>query len=70
MGIDIPEDRVTGRAVPLPEERMEAGDEDGRRGAAEQILQDSERRVAEAAGTDAPGSVADEHRRSEETSGP
>lgn len=70
MGTDIPEERVTGRAVPLPEERDGASDEDARRGAAEQILRDSERRLAEAAGADAPGSVADEHRRSAETSGP
>lgn len=70
MEPDIPEDRVTGRAVPLPEERPGPGDEAARRGAAEEILRDSERRVAEAADADAPGSVADEHRRSEETPGP
>jgi hypothetical protein len=64
MAADIPEDRVAGRAVPLPEEQADHGD---RRAAAEEILRDSEGRVASAAAAQAPGDAADEHRRSEET---
>lgn len=60
---------MTGRAVPLPEEQTEHEDVD-RRASAEAILRDSEQRVAEATQADAPGDVADEHRRSEETAGP
>jgi hypothetical protein len=66
MAAEIPEDRVAGRAEPLPEEQAaEQGDD--RRAAAEEILRDSEGRVASAAEAQAPGDAADEHRRSEET---
>jgi hypothetical protein len=67
MAPEIPEDHVAGRAVPLPEEQAgeQAGDGD-RRAAAEEILRDSEGRVASAAEARAPGDAADEHRRSEE----
>ena len=53
--------------MPLPEEQAgeQAGDGD-RRAAAEEILRDSEGRVASAAEAQAPGDAADEHRRSEE----
>jgi len=54
--------------VPLPEE-AEAGDDD-RRGAAEEILRDSEQRVDAATDADAPADAADEHRRSEDVVGP
>jgi hypothetical protein len=66
MAPEIPEDRVAGRAVPLPEEQATDGD---RRAAAEEILRDSEGRVASAAEAQAPGDAADEHRRSEEAAG-
>ena len=54
--------------MPLPEEKAgeQAGDGD-RRAAAEEILRDSEGRVASAAEAQAPGDAANEHRRSEET---
>ena len=55
--------------MPLPEE-AEAGDDDDRRGAAEEILRDSEQRVDAATQSDAPGDAADEHRRSEDVVGP
>jgi hypothetical protein len=67
MAPEIPEDHVAGRAVPLPEERVEPG---GDRNAAEEILRDSEERVAEAARAQAPQDAADEHRRSAETVDP
>jgi hypothetical protein len=66
MTSGVPEEHVAGRAVPLPEEQA-VGD---RRDAAEEILRDSEGRVAEAAEANAPGDAADEHRRSEDTAGP
>ena len=54
--------------MPLPEEQAgeQAGDGD-RRAAAEEILRDSEGRLASAAEAQVPGDAADEHRRSEET---
>jgi len=67
MAPEIPEDRVAGRAVPLPEERVGAAAAVDRHDAAEEILRDSEQRVAEATQGEAPGDAADEHRRSEET---
>jgi hypothetical protein len=69
MAPEIPEERVVGRAVPLPEEQVaEEGAGDGdRRAAAEEILRDSEGRLASAAEAQAPGDAADEHRRSEDT---
>ena len=54
------------RAEPLPEE-VAAGEVGDRRAEAEEILRDSEGRVASAAEAQAPGDAADEHRRSEET---
>jgi hypothetical protein len=72
MAPEIPEERVAGRSVPLPEEQVveedgeRAGDGD-RRAAAEEILRDSEGRLASAAQAQAPGDAADEHRRSEDT---
>ena len=60
-------DRIHTRSEPLPEERAaETGDED-REAEAEVILDDSERRIAEAAAADTPGDAADEHRHSEDT---
>ena len=56
--------------MPLPEEQVaeQAAEQDGdRRAAAEEILRDSEGRVASAAEAQAPGDAADENRRSEET---
>jgi hypothetical protein len=70
MAPEIPEDRVAGRAVPVPEERAEQHDDVDRHCPAEEILRDSEQRVAEATQADAPGDVADEHRRSDEIVGP
>ena len=52
--------------MPLPEE-VAAGEVGDRRAEAEEILRDSEGRVASAAEAQAPGDAADEHRRSEET---
>jgi hypothetical protein len=67
MEPDDTEDRAATRAEPLPEERTaEQGGED-RQAEAEQILRESEQRVADAAGGAAPGDAAVEHRRSEET---
>jgi hypothetical protein len=70
MTSELPEDRIAGRAVPLPEEQVWGDDDADRHDAAEEILRDSEQRVSEAAQADAPGDSADEHRRSEETVGP
>ena len=69
MAPEISEDRVAGRAVPLPEEQVGEADDVDRRDAAEEILRDSEQRVSEATQAQAPGDAADEHRRSEETAG-
>ena len=69
MAPEISEDRVAGRAVPLPEEQVGKADDLDRRDAAEEILRDSEQRVSEATQAQAPGDAADEHRRSEETAG-
>lgn len=59
------DERVAGRAVPLPEE-VAAGDVGDRADEAVEILRDSEERVAAAAEGDAPGDAADEHRESDE----
>jgi nitrogen fixation-related uncharacterized protein len=67
MTPEIPEDHVAGRAVPLPEE---VGQRDDPRGAAEQILRDSEQRVDDATRATAPGDAAEERRRSEDVVGP
>jgi hypothetical protein len=67
MAPEISEDRVAGRAVPLPEEQVGQADDVDRRDAAAEILRDSEQRVAEATQARAPGDAADEHRRSEDT---
>jgi hypothetical protein len=68
MAPEIPEERVAGRSVPLPEEEnVEGGGDGDRRAAAEEILRDSEGRLASAAQAQAPGDAADEHRRSEDT---
>jgi hypothetical protein len=61
---DLHEQAAT-RAEPLPEE-VAAGDVGDRRAEAEEILRDSEERVAEAAEGNAPGDAADEHRPSDE----
>jgi nitrogen fixation-related uncharacterized protein len=66
MAPEITEDHVAGRAVPLPEE---VGQRDDPRGAAEEILRDSEQRVDEATQASAPGDDAKEHRRSEDVVG-
>ena len=60
------DEQVATRSEPLPEE-VAAGDVGDRRAEAEEILRDSEGRVASAAEAQAPGDAADEHRRSEET---
>jgi nitrogen fixation-related uncharacterized protein len=67
MAPEISEDHVEGRAVPLPEE---AGQRADPRGAAEEILRDSEQRVNEATQATAPGDAANERRRSEDVVGP
>jgi hypothetical protein len=59
------DDRVEGRAVPLPEE-VAAGDVADRQDEAAEILRDSEERVAAATDGNAPGDAADEHRESDE----
>jgi hypothetical protein len=69
MTPETPDERVAGRAVPLPEEKAGHGDGSERRDAAEEILRDSEQRVADATEATAPGDVADEHRRSEDIAG-
>jgi nitrogen fixation-related uncharacterized protein len=66
MAPEITEDHVA-RAVPLPEE---VGQRDDPRGAAEEILRDSEQRVDEATQASALGDAAKEHRRSEDVVGP
>jgi hypothetical protein len=67
MAPDQTPDPAATRAEPLPEERAaERGGED-RQAEAEQILRDSEERIAEAVDGTAPGDAADEHRRSEDT---
>ena len=60
-----PAERVATRAAPLPEETA-AGDDGDRRAEAEQILRDSEERVAAAAEGAAPGDAARENRASDE----
>jgi hypothetical protein len=60
------DEQVAARAEPLPEEAA-AGDDGDRRDEAAEILRDSEERVAEVAGGEAPRDAADENRRSEET---
>ena len=60
------DEQVETRAVPLPEE-VAAGDVGDRHDEAEEILRDSEERVAEATAGTAPGDAADEHRHSEDT---
>ena len=60
-----PAERVATRATPLPEETA-AGDDGDRRAEAEQILRDSEERVAAAAEGAAPGDAARENRASDE----
>ena len=58
-------EQVTSRAVPLPEEAA-AGDDGDRRAEADEILRDSEERVAAAADGAAPGDAARENRASVE----
>ena len=60
-----PAERVATRSAPLPEETA-AGDDGDRRAEAEQILRDSEERVAAAAEGAAPGDAARENRASDE----
>jgi hypothetical protein len=69
MRPEIPDERAASRAGAQPEEA--AGQESGAdsRSAAEEILHDSEERVAEASQANAPADAADEHRRSEEAAG-
>lgn len=57
---DVPAERAESRAHPLPEER---GTEPG----AEEILAESEERIAGALDGDEPADDADQRRRSEET---
>jgi hypothetical protein len=67
--MSTPEDLAATRAEPLPEERVaEDGGED-RPAAAAEILRESEERVSGAADGAAPADAADEHRRSEDTTG-
>lgn len=58
-------ERAETRAEPLPEERAVEGDTD-RRAEAEEILVESEERVAEAVEGNAPADAADEHRPSDQ----
>jgi hypothetical protein len=58
--MSVPDDRAASRATPLPEEE---GTEPG----AEQILRESEERIAGAARSERPSDDADQNRRSEET---
>ncbi len=59
--------QATTRAEPLPEERAaERGGED-RRSGAEEILAESEERMAEVTDADAPGDAAEQNRASDET---
>jgi hypothetical protein len=60
-----PEERARTRAEPLPEERA-AGDVTDRRDEAEQILEESEERIAATLHGDAPSDAAEEHRDSAE----
>ncbi|GAA1381730.1 hypothetical protein GCM10009613_08300 [Pseudonocardia kongjuensis] len=61
---DVPTDRAEARATPLPEEQgTGAPDRDG----AEEILRESEERIAGAAAGDEPADDAEQRRRSEET---
>lgn len=61
---DVPAARAEGRATPLPEEEgTGAPDRDG----AEEILRESEERIAGAATGDEPADDAEQRRRSEET---
>ncbi|ANY06263.1 hypothetical protein [Pseudonocardia sp. HH130630-07] len=57
---DVPAERAQSRATPLPEEQ-------GTRPGAEEILAESEERIAGALDGDEPADAAEEHRRSEET---
>lgn len=57
---DVPADRADSRATPLPEER---GTEPG----AEEILRESEERIAGSLAGDEPADDAAQRRRSEET---
>jgi hypothetical protein len=66
MPTDVPEERAGSRAG-APEEADESTCD--LHGAAEEILHDSEKRLAEVSQADAPADAADEHRRSEETAG-
>lgn len=59
------DEQVATRAEPLPEE-VAAGDVGDRRAEAEEILRDSEERVAEAVEGNAPADAAEEHRPSDE----
>ena len=59
------DEQATSRAEPLPEE-VAAGDDGDRRSGAAVILRESEVREAGAAGGDAAGDAADEHRHSDE----
>ena len=60
------DEQVATRAEPLPEE-VAAGDVGDRRAEAEEILRESEERVAGASEGNAPGDAADENRPSDET---
>ncbi|MEQ3554573.1 hypothetical protein WIS52_29240 [Pseudonocardia nematodicida] len=57
---DVPAERAATRSTPLPEEE---GTEPG----AEQILRESEERIAGAVSADEPADAAEQRRRSEET---
>jgi hypothetical protein len=69
MRPEIPEERAASRAGAQPEEAAGQDSGEDSRSAAQEILRDSEQRVAEASEADAPADAADEHRRSEETAG-
>jgi hypothetical protein len=62
---EIPAERAETRAEPLPEERA-AGDVTDRRDEAEQILAESEERIAGALDGNAPADAAEENRASDE----
>lgn len=61
------EERASSRATPLPEEAAGAPTTGDARSGAEEILRESEERMAGAVAGDEPGDDAEQNRRSEET---
>ncbi|MDN5916219.1 MAG: hypothetical protein L0I76_14135 [Pseudonocardia sp.] len=61
------DERAVSRAAPLPEEAAGASTTGDARTGAEEILRESEERIAGAVSADEPGDDAEQNRRSEET---